>query len=539
MKFSQQMKLAPRMIQSMEILQMSLLQLEERIAQELESNATLELREPGMDAGGDPIGGDLDGGGSSGGLNGESDSVFDGDRERPMQVDEGSSRDDFERLDSFESAQPEAAENAFDDSDRPVASNDTPHREEYSPDYVSSSSGDGVDAKSEAMANTAAGNASLVEQLREQWGLVDIVPDLKDLGELIISNIEDDGYLRTPLTAIVDNAPARPDGAGPSVEDLERALQAVQLLLEPPGVAARDVKECLLLQLDALEAGEVARFQDLSWGGPQSAEWKIVRRLVEDHLDDLSQNRLPKIAEKTGLSLTEIKKAIEHMRYLSLAPGRQLVNDSAPTIIPDAIIEYDADRDRYVAYLNDTRLPNLRVNQEYASLARDRTAPKQTREFLKKNLSNAAWLIDAVEQRRRTLLRVINAILDAQRDYFDYGPQALRPLPMTLVAEQLGIHVATVSRAVADKYVMTPRGVVPLRGFFTGGTQNESGEDVSWDAVKSALKEVIESEDKSKPFSDDDLADEVKKRGVEIARRTVAKYRSQLGIPSARLRKTF
>jgi len=526
------------MIQSMEILQMPLLQLEERIAQELESNATLELREPGTGSGTDAM--DVDSDGRPAAQNGNAEGVFAGDHERPMQVDEGSGRDDFERLDSFELAQPEAAENAFDDSDRPNASSDTPHREEYSPDYVrSSSGGDDRDAKSEAMANTAAGNASLVEQLREQWGLVDVAPDIKELGELIISNIEDDGYLRSPLATIADNAPQRADGSKPTAAELEKGLQAVQLLLEPPGVAARDVKECLLLQLDALEAGEVPRFQGVASAGPAPAEWSIVRRLVEDHLDDLSQNRLPKIAEKTGLSLTEIKKAIEHMRYLSLAPGRQLVNDSAPTIIPDAIIEYDADRDRYIAYLNDTRLPNLRVNQEYASLARDRTAPKQTREFLKKNLSNAAWLIDAVEQRRRTLLRVINAILDAQRDYFDYGPQALKPLPMTLVAEQLGIHVATVSRAVADKYVMTPRGVVPLRGFFTGGTQNESGEDVSWDAVKSALKEVIESENKADPFSDDALADEVKKRGVEIARRTVAKYRSQLGIPSARLRKTF
>src|ERR1044071_7364484 len=143
-------------------------------------------------------------------------------------------------------------------------------------------------------------------------------------------------------------------------------------------------------------------------------------------------------------------------------------------------------------------------------MAKDRAVPKKDRDFLKTNISNAQWLIDAVNQRKHTLLRVINVVVDAQRDFFDYGPQALKPLPMTLVAEQLGIHVATVSRAVADKYVMTPRGVVALRGFFTGGTQNEAGEDVSWDAVKAALKEVIDAEDKANPLSDDALAEEVK-----------------------------
>lgn len=543
MRMSQSMKLAPRMIQSMEILQMPLLQLEERIAQELESNATLEQGEPGELSAGDAI----DDSFASSSRDDSFDNNF-GERERPMEVDESSGRDDFERLDSFESSLPDAAENSFDDAASylatpPASSAESMRQEDFS-DYRASSGGDGVDAKSEAMANTAARSASLQEQLQDQWSVVDIPADLRALGEIIIGYIDDDGYLRTPLETIADRIPAPADGVKPVVADLERALTALQLLLEPPGVAARDLKECLLLQLDAIEAGEGGTQLGalLARGNGHAAnivDWKTVRRLIEEHLDDLAQNRLPKIVEKTGLPMTAVKHAIDQMGLLSIAPAKRLVTETTPAIIPDAVIEFDADHDRYIAYLNDRRLPNLRVNQEYASLARDRSAPKPTREFLKKNLSNAAWLIDAVEQRKRTLLRVIEAIIAAQRDYFDYGPQALKPLPMTQVADQLGIHVATVSRAVADKYVSTPRGVVPLRGFFTGGTQNEAGEDVSWDAVKAALKEVIDSEDKSNPLSDDALADEVKKRGVEIARRTVAKYRSQLNIPSARLRKTF
>src|SRR5262245_59388734 len=227
------------------------------------------------------------------------------------------------------------------------------------------------------------------------------------------------------------------------------------------------------------------------------------------------------------------------MKKLSLSPARELVDESQPPIIPDAIVEFDEEQDRYIAYLNDTRLPNLRISKQYAEMARDRAVPKKDRDFLKTNMSNAQWLIDAVGQRRHTLLRVIGVVVEAQRDFFDYGPQALKPLPMTQVAEQLGIHVATVSRAVADKYILTPRGVVPLRGFFTGGTHTDTGEEVSWDAVKAALKEVVDAEDKSNPLSDDALAAEISKRGVEIARRTVAKYRDQLNIPAARLRKQF
>lgn len=520
MKMGQHMRLAPRMIQSMEILQMPLLQLEERIAQELESNATLELVEPGE--GEAAAAGGTDEPGAPAGETGASPETA-----RPLDAGEASAKDDFERLDSYEESLPDAADNQYSASERPA--------DEWRERTGTASRLDGErDAKMDAMSNTAARSASLLDQLKDQWSLADIEESLAPLGEVIISYIESDGYLRTPLEAIIDRMP--PGEPKPSIEQMERALKAVQLLLEPPGVAARELRECLLLQIDAIEAGAGGGLGDIPDDG---TGWDTVRLLVSDHLEDLSQNRLPRIAEKAGLTIEEVKRAVEKMRLLSTAPARRLVQETAQAIIPDAVVEFDADAERYVAYLNESRMPNLRVNQEYARLARDRAAPKETREFLKKNLGNAAWLIDAVDQRKRTLLRVINVVVDAQRDYFDYGPQALRPLPMTQVADQLGIHVATVSRAVADKYIFTPRGTVPLRGFFTGGTQTESGEDVSWDAVKAALKEVIDAEDKKNPLSDDALAEEVKKRGVEIARRTVAKYRAQLGVPSARMRKVY
>jgi RNA polymerase sigma-54 factor len=289
----------------------------------------------------------------------------------------------------------------------------------------------------------------------------------------------------------------------------------------------------LLLQLDAIADEEGSGADDAD------PSLKTARVLIENHLDDLGQNRMPRIAEKTGFSMEQIKRGLEQMRRLSLAPARSLNEETAAPIFPDAAVEFDEEHDRYIAYLTDGRLPNVRISKMYAEMARDKIVPKKDRDFIKTNLSNAQWLIEAIQQRRHTLQRVLNVVVDAQREFFDYGPQALKPLPMTQVADQLGIHVATVSRAVADKYLQTPRGIFPLRRFFTGGMQTDSGEEMSYDAIKVALKEIIDAEDKAKPLSDDALADELKKRGIEIARRTVAKYRDQLGVASARLRKAY
>lgn len=514
MRMGQHMRLAPHMIQSMEILQMPLAALEERIEQELENNATLELVEPGAD----------DAAGLSPSDAGD-DAAIARAEDGPLRVDEGGAADDFERLDTFEQTEGLAAENAYDggaDDHRPERAYDDllPAARERS--------GDGDrDAKSEAMANTAERAASPSAQLAEQWSLVEVDEPLRALGAIIIAYIEDDGYLRTPLETIADRAPADPSGKKPTVEELARALQAVQLLLEPPGVGARDTRECLLLQIDA-------RADD---DGEHQSQWDLCRRIVDGHLDDLAQNRLPKVAQRLAVPIDDIKAAVERLRTLSLAPGRQLAQTAEPGIVPDAFVEYDPEHDRYYAYLNDRRLPNVRVNQEYARMAKDRQAPKPTRDFIRTSITNAQFLIDAIEQRNRTLLRVVEAVVEAQREYFDFGPQALKPLPMTRVADQLGVHVATVSRAVAGKWLATPRGMVELRRFFTGGTETAEGEAVSWDAIKAALSEVIAEEDKKNPLSDDQLVDELKKRGLEIARRTVAKYRGQLGIPTGRLRK--
>lgn len=509
MRLGQQMKLAPRMIQSMEILQLPMAALEERIEQELESNATLETIEPETD---EQTVDELR-------RQGERDAE---ENERPLNVEEGGgSAEDFERLDSFTSSYEEAAENEFTET-RP------PSKPDESNGAFSRARMDGErDAKMDAMANTEARPGSLTDQLLDQWAFADVDEELREPGKLLISNIDADGYIRADLATILDRASPPDSGEKPTPETLERALLAVQVFLDPPGIGARDTRECLLLQIDAMR--EPGRSEALDHA----------RRLIDERLDDLIHNRLPRIAQKTGLSIEQIKDAMELMRGLTVNPGRNLVSESSPNIIPDAIVEYDDDKDEYYAYLTDGRIPNMQVNQEYARMARDRSIPKPQRDFLKTSIANAQWLIDAVQQRRQTLLRVVTVVVAAQRDFFDQGPGALRPLPMTLVADQLGVHVATVSRAVAAKHLQTPRGIIPLRRFFSGGTQNEAGEEVSWEAVRAAMQEVVDGEDKSSPLSDEAIAEGLKAKGLDIARRTVAKYRGQLNIPPARLRRSY
>jgi RNA polymerase sigma-54 factor len=503
MKLGQQMKLAPRMIQSMEILQMPLAQLEERIAQELESNPTLEPVEGNADAPA-PQAGEPDAGSDT----------------RPLRIDATSAQDDFARLDTFEHDTPDASANTFDDAPAPRS-----HAAEPS-EYESRSPAprDGGDERLDAYALEPAREDSLADQLRDQWALCEVDEQTRGDGERILAFIEEDGSLKTPLETIAQRGPA-----GVSAQRLEHALRALQLFLEPPGVVARTPQEALLLQLDAL--GET--------GGASPDDLRHARLLVRDHLDDLMHNRLPRVIEKTGLSMDQLRSALMVLKKLSPAPGRALVQRRERPIVPDAIVEHDEASGRYYAYLNERSLPALRVNEEYARLSKDKAVPAKDRAFLKTNLANASWLLDALRQRRGTLLRVVEKVVEHQRAFFDDGPQALRPLPMTQIAEELGVHPATVSRAVAEKFIATPRGVVPLRKFFSGGLSTDEGEAKAWDAVKEALREVVQAEDKAKPWSDEALVEQLKARGIDIARRTVAKYREQLGIPPARLRKQY
>jgi RNA polymerase sigma-54 factor len=314
-----------------------------------------------------------------------------------------------------------------------------------------------------------------------------------------------------------------------TVQDLQDALHLVQTL-EPAGVGARNLRECLLLQLATIE-------QDPERS--QGHDFELERALITEHMRDLEMNRYPQISKKLDRPIDDIQAAVRRLSRLHPYPGKQIGGDDAPAITPDALIWYDEENDRYEIEMTNDPAPNLFISGMYRKMIKNRACDKNTREFLANNVRNARWLLESIEQRKSTILRVIRAVVDAQREFFDKGPEFLKPLPMILVADQLGIHVATVSRAVSEKWIQTPRGVFPLRRFFSGGTTNAEGEDMSWDAVKEKLKGIIESEDKHDPLNDDDIVIKLKEQGIDLARRTVAKYRKILNIPTARQRRQF
>jgi len=478
------MKLAPRIIQAMEILQLPMLALQERIDAELESNPVLEVKDPGVDDEAPPA----------------PEDAYEDRGEAPMVVDDSNGhQDDFNRLAEFE------------DEYGPEFIQDGPYR---SPRAVAGER----DAKMDAMANTPAPGESLNEHLLGQWAFVEVDDAIKTAGRLIINFIDDDGYLRTPL----EEMPARTNEPV-TIEQLQAALPRVQQL-DPVGVGARDLIECLLLQLRV----EAAAGRDVS------LEIEIVSRFLRD----IEMNRLPQIAKRTGRGVEDIKAAIENISHLNPFPGRLIGGRTVPVIRPDAMVEIDEDGNVQV-YMSDGNSPHLTISTAYRKLAKNRGVERDARTFLQKNIRSAQWLIGAIVQRRDTVRRVVEEVFAVQRDFIESGPEALKPLPMIDVAAKVGVHVATVSRAVSGKYVQTPRGIFPLRMFFSGGTTTAQGDAVSWDAVKAKLQEIVDREDKSKPLNDDELSAALKKNGIDIARRTVAKYRGLLHIPPARKRKQY
>jgi RNA polymerase sigma-54 factor len=251
-------------------------------------------------------------------------------------------------------------------------------------------------------------------------------------------------------------------------------------------------------------------------------------------------NRLPAIAKATGYSIGEINEAIKAMRStLCLHPGYLVGDRSVPAIRPDVIIEYADTGDGLTVRLARGNVPRLRIRDDVAALAKSRKNGKATRDFARKHVEAASALIDAIGFRRGRLLDVANALVEKQRDFFDVGPQGLKVCRMSDLAAELGCDPSTISRTVADKYMQTPRGIYPLRYFFTGGTETENGESMGWDRVKTRVRELIDAEDKKAPLNDDQIAGLLKKEGIEISRRTVAKYRQQLDIPAARQRRQY
>jgi RNA polymerase sigma-54 factor len=483
-------KLAPRMIQSMEILQLPTLALLEKIDQALNENPVLEMEEfePDQAEDGSPEDGPAE----------QESPDLPTVEEKELVVDERQDNaDDFERLVEL-------------DREMPDYFDEFPRRSVNRMD-------DESDRKHDAMANIESRPQSLQDFLLAQLGEMELDAEIVEIAERIISCLDpsDGGYFRTSLEDLLpaDTTPAQ-------LQTARRALQIVQSL-EPLGVAARDLRECLLVQLR-----------------PEMPYYEVQKALIQDHLEDLRDNRLPAIKRKTGYSIEAIQAAWTELRKLNPKPASSFADSAVPSITPDVIIEKDEDG-TYRVVVDDSRTPSLRISEHYRRRLANGTATPEEKEFIKRKINSAQWLIESIEQRRNTLTRVAQAVVDYQRRFLDEGPEFIEPLKMQQIADQVGVHVTTVSRAVDDKWIQTPRGILPLRRFFVGGTQSEDGDEVAWDTVRLKLQEVIDAEDKSNPFSDDELVHELRKRGLVVARRTITKYRQKMDIPSSRQRRDW
>ncbi|MES2357216.1 MAG: RNA polymerase factor sigma-54 [Gemmatimonadota bacterium] len=374
------------------------------------------------------------------------------------------------------------------------------------------------------------GTRDLGDHLRDQVALLELTPRQALIADEFIGNVNDDGYLAASVSEIVvalnDMARSAAEAAGREIgegmlytqAEGEEMLAIVQTL-DPPGIAARDLKECLLLQLR--EAG---------------LQQSVPYRLVRDCFDELINHRWSEISKRFGISATDVQAAADEIAKLDPKPGLRYSARSDNYIIPDLVV--DKIDEQYHVFLNDANLPRLKLSKAYQDIARDKKKfDGENKEFISSKLNSANWMIQAIEQRRQTMLKVMNYIVERQREFFEKGVQFLKPLTLREVAEVINMHESTVSRVTNEKYVQTPRGVLPLKFFFSSGLATADGEDVSARGIKAQLQKLVEDEDPKHPLTDQAIVNILRESGVQIARRTVAKYRDQLGVLPARMRK--
>ncbi|NUO37707.1 MAG: RNA polymerase factor sigma-54 [Gemmatimonadaceae bacterium] len=478
-QLKQELKINPRLYQAMDLLYMPLLDLQQHLKQELLNNPFLDMIEP--------------------------DEEDEEEGEAPQ--DETNQETEAEKEEKGEIDWEEILLDGFDAGGR---REEHEEREYYEPVTVDS--------------------RDLSDHLRDQVTLLDLNGRQMFLAEEFIGNINEDGYLACGLEKIVEGAN---DEVRKAAEETEREVtdlpvytiaEAEEMLgviqsLDPPGVGARDLRECLMLQLR--EAG---------------LEHSVPYRLVRDCFDELIAHRWSEISKRFGISPADVQKAADEIAKLDPKPGLVYSDASDNYIIPDLIV--DKIDGKYHVFLNDANLPRLKLSKAYQEIARDKKKfDGENKEFISNKLNSANWMIQAIEQRRQTMLKVMNYIVERQREFFEKGVQYLKPLTLREVAEVINMHESTVSRVTNEKFVQTPRGVLPLKFFFSSGLSTTAGEDVSARGIKAQIQKLVADENPKHPLTDQAIVNILKETGVQIARRTVAKYRDQLGVLSARMRK--
>jgi len=478
-QLKQELKINPRLYQAMDLLYMPLLDLQAHLKQELLNNPFLDMVEP------------------------EEDEEDEGEVQEETPNPEAEPEKD-------EKGEIDWEEILLDGFDAGGRREEHEEREYYEPVTVDS--------------------RDLSDHLRDQVSLLDLNPRQMYLADEFIGNINEDGYLACGLDKILEGVN---ESVQKAAEEAERDLGDVPLYtmpetedmlgiiqsLDPPGVGARDLRECLMLQLR--EAG---------------LEHSVPFRLVRDCFDELIAHRWSEISKRFGISPVDVQKAADEIAKLDPKPGLVYSDASDNYIIPDLIV--DKIDGKYHVFLNDANLPRLKLSKAYQEIARDKKKfDGENKEFISNKLNSANWMIQAIEQRRQTMLKVMNYIVERQREFFEKGVQFLKPLTLREVAEVINMHESTVSRVTNEKFVQTPRGVLPLKFFFSSGLSTTAGEDVSARGIKAQIQKLVSEENPKHPLTDQAIVNILKESGVQIARRTVAKYRDQLGVLSARMRK--
>jgi len=477
----QQMILTPKMQQAIEILQLSSLELEKYIEKELTENVLLE-EEPTQ--------------------NQETeDSSGDGSAEDHVAVAEPPENEEPQKSDT---------ERDIDAEIESLMTSYSDYRYEGRDFSVSDQ-----DGKRGFIENTAAEAESMTSSLMRQLSLSTDDPTDYKIGEWIISEIDDRGYFSSSIEE-------RAEKLGIEPEEIIRVLEIIQTF-SPTGIGARNLSECLLIQLDA-------SYTEHPW-------FEKLRELVRDHLEQLAKKQYPKIASALKISIQEVQDIAAVIASLEPMPGRYFGNRDVIYIVPDVIVKkVDGE---YVIYTNDDGLPRLRISSFYKKLLKTHKDNQQTKEYIRDKLRSAQWLVKNIQQRKETIQKVAQNIVDVQRDFFDRGIAHLRPLTLKEIAERIGMHESTVSRVTTNKYMETPRGIFELKYFFSSGIESSYGQATSSTSVKEMIRILIENEDKHKPFSDQKITELLNRRGLNIARRTAAKYREELGILSSKYRREY
>ena len=375
--------------------------------------------------------------------------------------------------------------------------------------------------------NTFSVKESFTQSLMEQLGFRNLSEHQYNIAAFIIGSLDDDGYLRRDIDSLVDDLAFRMNINTDEDEVLE-ILKVIQEF-DPPGIGARDLRDCLLIQLKGLK---------------QTEDVTNARRIVSEYFQEFSNKHFQRIMSRLGLDETEMKAAMARIVKLNPSPGGQIddsYNDQAQQIVPDFVLELE-DGELKLS-MPRFSIPEIRINKKYADLLMEASTSserqkKEAATFVKQKMDSAKWFVEALKQRHNTLLSTMQAIVDYQHDYFIDGDESnLRPMVLKDIAAKTGFDISTISRVVNSKYIETHFGIFPLKYFFSEGLENQQGEEVSTRELKKVLQECVDNEDKHKPLTDDQLVSIMNEKGYKVARRTIAKYRDQLGIPKARLRK--